>query len=265
MHEVFGKLRNLYKSRASSWIYRAFEALIFRLPFRRYHCVSVYTLNALRLLYGIPDHKLFLAYNGVDYDFRNAKNLTLSERESVITSFNLQNKRNLLYFGHTGISKGIDLLVDAIPEILALDDEIHLIFNFIPAQREKYIVDKINMMLAQLPTLHAKRVTLSYSLPKTTLRVLVAEVQGVIAPSLSEGFGSVHTETIALGTPLITTYLASLPEVVGGKVLFFSAGDKASLLQAIKDLKAERYTPKPEKKFSRDEQYAKIAEWYHTA
>lgn len=43
--------------------------------------MSVYTLNSLRLVYGISDKKLFLAYNGVDYDFW--KREKVSEEESL--------------------------------------------------------------------------------------------------------------------------------------------------------------------------------------
>lgn len=112
--------------------------------------------------------------------------------------------------------------MEAIPEILALDPEIQLIFNFIPAQRERLIKEKIQTFLSDLPALARGRVKIWNGLAKEELRALVANVQGVVAPSLSEGFGSVHTETLALGTPLITTQIASLPEVVGGKVLFFA-------------------------------------------
>jgi glycosyltransferase involved in cell wall biosynthesis len=36
----------------------------------------------------------------------------------------------------------------------------------------------------------------------------------IVAPSLSEGFGSVHTESVAMKKPLLTTHIASIPEVV---------------------------------------------------
>ena len=168
----------------------------------------------------------------------------------------------MLYFGHTGISKGIDTLVEAIPEILASDPEIQLIFNFIPAQRDKFIKEKIQTFLAGLSASARGRVKIWSGLPKEELRALVAHVQGVVAPSLSEGFGSVHTETLALGTPLITTQVASLPEVVGGKVLFFDAGKKASLCEAVLKLKSGDYQPLAEKRFSRDQQYQAILKWY---
>ena len=262
VHEIFWKLRNRYKSRKTARIYRFFEWLIFHLPFQSYHCVSVYTLNSLRLVYGIGDEKLFLAYNGVDYEFWDRGKVSQQESLAVQEKFWLKGKRNLLYFGHTGISKGIDTLVEAIPEILALDSEIQLIFNFIPAQRERLIKEKIQTFLADLPVLARGRVKIWNGLAKEELRALVANVQGVVAPSLSEGFGSVHTETLALGTPLITTQIASLPEVVGGNVLFFAPWSVIDLLAALKKLKTGDYQPLAERKFSRDEQYTALLKWY---
>lgn len=264
VHEIFGKLRNRYKSRTTARVYRSFERLIFHLPFTNYHCVSLYTLNSLRLVYGIPDEKLFLAYNGVDYAFRDRKQVSEQEFQAIRKKFGLENKRNLLYFGHTGISKGIDTLVEAIPEILASDEEIQLIFNFIPAQRDSFIKEKIQTFLTDLPRHARSRVKIRNGLPKTELRALLANVQAVIAPSLSEGFGSVHTETLAMQTPLLTTQIASLPEVVGWKAVFFAPGDKKSLCEAILKLKSGKVHSLPEKHFSRDTQYQAILKYYRS-
>jgi len=55
----------------------------------------------------------------------------------------------------------------------------------------------------------------------------------IIAPSLSEGFGSVHTESVAMKKPLLTTYIASIPEVVRGNVKFIAPASKREIIQAI--------------------------------
>lgn len=81
--------------------------------------------------------------------------------------------------------------------------------------KEKFLSKKkIQTLLSHLPKSARGKVKIRNGLPKEELRALVANVQVVVAPSLSEGFGSVHTETLAIGTPLITTRVASLPEVV---------------------------------------------------
>jgi glycogen synthase len=57
-------------------------------------------MNSLRLLYGIPDSKLRVVYNGVDYDFWNPDHV----HEQEIIDFKKDNAWNgrfvVLYFGH---------------------------------------------------------------------------------------------------------------------------------------------------------------------
>jgi glycosyltransferase involved in cell wall biosynthesis len=81
VHEIFAKLWYLYKGRMVGMVYRLFEWVIFQCPYARYHCVSRYTMNALRLVYGIPDRKLRMIYNGVDTSFRNPKQVGEAERK----------------------------------------------------------------------------------------------------------------------------------------------------------------------------------------
>lgn len=258
VHEIFGQLWKQYKPWRSSRIYQAFELLIFQLPYSIYHCVSLYTLNSLRIAYWIPDEKLRLVYNGVDHNFWDRSKVSTDEKNTIREKYQLWTYFSLLYFWHTGISKGIDTLLEAAPELLAQSEDLQLIFNFIPAQRDTEIKTRLFSLLEKLPPEAAKRVKVYNGLPKSELRALVSQVDGVIAPSLSEGFWSVHTETLALGTPLITTAISSLPEVTGGKTIMMRPWDKASLLSAVQKLKKAEYANLAEKFFDRERQYAEI-------
>lgn len=93
-----------------------------------------------------------------------------------------------MYYGHTGISKGIDYLVEAAEDLLSKYQDLQLIFNFIPAKRGVQVLENLNRILARLPEEMRDRVKVSYGLEKEQLRTLVTCVDGVIAPSLSEGF-----------------------------------------------------------------------------
>lgn len=258
VHEIFGQLWKQYKPWRSARIYQVFEWLIFQLPYSIYHCVSLYTLNSLRIAYWIPDEKLRLIYNGVDHNFWDKSKVSVAEKNTIREKYQLWTYFSLLYFWHAGISKGIDTLLEAVPELLAQSEDLQLIFNFIPAQRDTEIKTRLFSLLEKLPPEAAKRVKTYNGLPKSELRALVSQVDGVIAPSLSEGFWSVHTETLALGTPLITTAISSLPEVTGGKTIMMRPWDKASLLSAVQKLKKSEYANLPEKFFDREKQYAEI-------
>ena len=171
-------------------------------------------MNALRVSYGIPDEKLFVAYNGVDTKFRDIKKVSQKEKNQISDQFQLEQFWTLLYFGHSGVSKGIDFLIEMIPILIEKYPDLKIIFNIIPAQRDKIINKKIQNSIHRLDPKDQSRIQISHGLKKEELRALLANVDGVIAPSLSEGFGSVHTETLALQTPLITTRVSAIPEVV---------------------------------------------------
>ena len=258
VHEIFGQLWKQYKPWRSARVYQVFEWLIFQLPYSIYHCVSLYTLNSLRIAYWIADEKLRLIYNGVDHNFWDRTKVSADEKNTIREKYQLWTYFSLLYFWHTGISKGIDTLLEAVPELLTQSEDLQLIFNFIPAQRDTEIKARLFSLLEKLPPEAAKRVKTYNGLPKSELRALVSQVDGVIAPSLSEGFWSVHTETLALGTPLVTTAISSLPEVTGGKTIMMRPWDKASLLSAVQKLKKSEYESYPEKFFDWEKQYAEI-------
>lgn len=258
VHEIFGQLWKQYKPWRSARIYQVFEWLIFQLPYSIYHCVSLYTLNSLRIAYWIADEKLRLVYNWVDHNFWDRSKVLTDEKNIIREKYQLWTYFSLLYFWHTGISKGIDTLLEAVPELLAQSEDLQLIFNFIPAQRDTEIKTRLFSLLEKIPPEAAKRVKVYNGLSKSELRALVSQVDGVIAPSLSEGFWSVHTETLALGTPLITTAISSLPEVTGGKTIMMRPWDKASLLSAVQKLKESEYESHPEKFFDWEKQYAEI-------
>ena len=83
VHEIFGQLWKQYKPWRSARIYQVFEWLIFQLPYSIYHCVSLYTLNSLRIAYWIADEKLRLIYNGVDHNFWDRSKVSAAEKNTI--------------------------------------------------------------------------------------------------------------------------------------------------------------------------------------
>jgi glycosyltransferase involved in cell wall biosynthesis len=62
---------------------------------------------------------------------------------------------------------------------------------------------------------------------------LVKGARGVLFPSLYEGFGLPVLEAMALGTPVITSNVASLPEVSAGAAFLVDPTDVDALTKAI--------------------------------
>ena len=92
---------------------------------------------------------------------------------------------------------------------------------------------------------------------------MVASVDAVIAPSISEWFGSVHTEAVAMKKPLITTNVASIPEVVGNNALFIQPCCVKQIVEAVKDIQKIKFWESNIKKFNWDKTVEEIEKLYN--
>jgi len=249
VHEIFWRLRTRYKWRWRGRLYKLFERTIFWFSYDLYHCVSHYTMNSIRLVYGIPDKKIKMIYNGVDTNFRNPDEVSSFDGKSWRTECGWGNRFVVVYYGHAGKSKWLDYLVHALPQVVTVDPQLLFVFNLIDSKRTKHIKEKIRKYHLW------SSVQIFDGLEKNDLRTLVASSDMIVAPSLSEGFGSVHTESVAMKKPLLTTYIASIPEVVRGNVKFISPASKREIIQAILERDTRIQNPDytiPYKEFSRN-------------
>ncbi len=261
VHEVFGKLWLLYKGWFFWRIYLFLEKFLFFMPFDIYHCVSHYTMNCLRVMYGIPDHKLKVVHNGVDYSFWN-KNL-VDENEIIDRKkeYEWNGRFVVLYYGHAGKSKWLDSLIDCIPQMIKYDPTVLFVFNVIESKRKNKILHRLRFLEKFW---FARQIQIFQWVDKKDLRTMVSSCDVVVAPSLSEGFGSVHTETISMEKPLITTSVASLPEVLWWATIFVQPDSCKQILDAILLIKENQQDVEilPVKTFDRDLTVEKIEEIY---
>ncbi|MDR2541498.1 MAG: glycosyltransferase family 4 protein [Candidatus Peribacteria bacterium] len=91
---------------------------------------------------------------------------------------------------------------------------------------------------------------------------MIATADLLIAPSLAEGFGSVHSESCAMGKALLTTQVASIPEVVSGEAKLISPGSSEEIVQGIQEIRHKKLTPLPKKTFNRDKSIEKMEKLY---
>lgn len=89
-------------------------------------------------------------------------------------------------------------------------------------------------LLKSLVSLDAgKRIVWLGYLPRDMLAMLIAGARATVFPSLYEGFGLPVLESMALGTPVITSNTSSLPEVAGDAALLVDPYDVHSIARAI--------------------------------
>jgi glycosyltransferase involved in cell wall biosynthesis len=89
-------------------------------------------------------------------------------------------------------------------------------------------------LLKSLADLDARKriVWLGY-LPRDMLAMLIAGARATVFPSLYEGFGLPALESMTLGTPVITSNVSSLPEIVGEAGILVDPYDVRDITRAI--------------------------------
>ena len=255
VHEIFGKLWYRYKWILKWLIYKIFEKIIFMYKYDIYHCVSHNTEKELIHEYKINKSKVHVIHNWVDYDFWNPEKVKDYEIRSLRTRENRWDNFIFLYYWHAGKSKWIDYLVKALPELNKLEN-VKIVFNIIDSKRTNKIIKNIQKI-------KWKNIQIFNWMEKNDLRVFVAACDCVIAPSISEWFGSVHTESVAMWKILITTKTSAIPEVVSWKVRFIKPGSSTEIIDAAKDVIAGNYKKIPVKTFNWDETVEQLERLYN--
>jgi glycosyltransferase involved in cell wall biosynthesis len=131
-------------------------------------------------IYQIPLHKIEVVYNGIDTSLRNRRFHDTAWIEQFKRTHQLKHKRCLLYYGHSGASKGLDYLIQALPQLKKSIPDIHLIINLLPRKRDYKILELIsNLQLRSL-------ITLLHGVRQRDLLNLIYLAAATVVPSVSE-------------------------------------------------------------------------------
>lgn len=217
-HEVWSKLwfRLPFYSKWKLTGFYLFEWFILKLSFHKYIAVSEFTKNAL-IENGIAAEKIVKIYNGLDYE-------ALQEYRHQAPE-----KFTFCFFGRLGISKGIDLLLDATRKFTLRhpDSTLKLILPTYPASLFKKVLHLIKEFQLE------DKIILMHNLPRADLLKEVSGSSCVIIPSISEGFCFVAVESVAMGIPIISSGKGSLKEVVSGKFITLNSLGSDSICESL--------------------------------
>lgn len=202
-----------------SWIksiaHEILERLIYLLPYNRYICVSNATKNDLTKL-NIPNHKVEVIYNGLDYDFWDKAKVNNKDLKKKLGL-----EKNYVFFswGRPGPTKGFSYLIKAFKIISEKSPQALLLLMLGKIKMHEFRRIEIFNLVNQLGL--KERVKIIDSCSDEGLRNFICMVDCVIIPSTSEGFGYTTVESSALGTPVVVSSAGSIPEVVSGYHLIF--------------------------------------------
>ena len=236
-HEAWGKLwfQLPFMGLLSKTFHYLFEQFLLFLPFDRFIAVSQNTAKRL-LDEGVSAKRVITIYNGIDYkEFETEAKQPLETTEFTFT-----------YFGRLGVSKGLDLLLEAAALISKElpESRLQLIIPTVPLSFLNWVKNTIRgNNLADF-------VQLRHDLPFETLKKAIVTSNCVVIPSYSEGFCFAAVETGALGVPIVSSDRAALPEVISGRFVRMETLSTAALVDAMRKAYRGAWEERPLRRFA---------------
>lgn len=185
--------------------------------------VSSNTAKDVTQMLQLPSEKITVIPNGVDSYF---KPLPTADIADIRAQYEGSPKTFcLLNVGVTQQRKNITTVLRVLAQVSAqgLSARLWKVGDGFTAEQQDFIQAH---NLGQMIVLLGKP-------DRTTLLRLYNAADALIAPSLYEGFGLTIIEAMACGTPVITSNVSSLPEVVGDAAISVSPLDVEAITDAV--------------------------------
>lgn len=195
--------------------------------------VSQATRRDLQRLFGLPPEKIVVVYNALDARLQEPSSPEVVER--TLSRYSLGGPY-LLYAGNVKPHKNLPRLIEAFAlvkhELRAHSRYADLKLIIIGDELSKH--PELRRPVVKSRTQNDVRF-LGFVEPRE-LAVFYARAAAFVFPSLYEGFGLPPLEAMALGTPVVTSNLSALPEVLGDAALFVNPENVFEISRAIRQV-----------------------------
>ncbi len=197
----------------------------------RIFAVSNFTRNEIEKLFEIPSERIEVVYNAIDERFLHG-HATEADRDLIARRYQVTYPF-LLYAGRISPHKNVVRMIEAFS---ALKTEL---------ERDQTLPDLkliiIGDDLSGNPDLRRTVVRSGVQndvrflgfIPIEVLRIFYDEAKVFVFPSLYEGFGLPPLEAMAHGTPVVTSNVSSLPEVVGNAAVLVNPENVFEIMRAL--------------------------------
>ena len=209
---------------------RAYFSLISRLTKSADHIVTVSEASKKDIInfFGIPEDRITNTYQAVDIPAQYRDKPISDVKTDVTGLFGLNYKQYFLFFGAIEPKKNVGRMIEAYLASGVTDPLVILGKKAWKSEEELRLVEARNDRVLQLDYA-------SFPL----LVSLIRGAKAVLFPSLYEGFGLPALEAMLLGTPVLTSNTASMPEVVGDAALQVNPYDVRGMVEGIRALDSD--------------------------
>ena len=220
---------------------RYFYKLIRRHLDRADHIVTVseYSRQDIISLFGVPEHRISNSYQAVSIPAKLLNRPRDMLAAWVGNIFDLEWGEYFLFVGALEPKKNVARLIDA---YAASGSKKPLVIAGGAGWQNDLEMQRINdprfshFRIIENTISRFERVRRITYLPFEQLIALMQGARALLFPSVFEGFGLPVLEAMALGTPVMTSNVTSLPEVAGDAALLVDPNDTAAMARIIRDL-----------------------------
>jgi glycosyltransferase involved in cell wall biosynthesis len=197
----------------------------------RIFAVSNFTRNEIEKLFEIPLNHIEVVYNAIDERFLRG-HTTPADRELIAKRYQVTYPF-LLYAGRVSPHKNVVRMIEAFSALkAALEKD-----GAYPDLKLIIIGDDLsgNPDLRRTVVRSGVQNDVRFLgfIPIEVLRIFYDEAKIFVFPSLYEGFGLPPLEAMAHGTPVVTSNVSSLPEVVGNAAVLVNPENVFEIMRAL--------------------------------
>jgi len=196
------------------------------------HVITISEFNKKEIVreYRYPEEKITVVYPGISEIF---KGRTLATQGPT-----LRGKKYILFVGTRQPKKNLPRLIEAFGMVRKKFPDVELVVvgktwgQFSESKIAEYLKARPCLGKAWPYQMPAGIKFLGY-VPNEDLSELYAGAEALVLPSLYEGFGIPAAEAMSIGTLVVASNAASLPEVVGDAGILFAPLDIKDMAQKI--------------------------------
>lgn len=187
-------------------------------------------------LYGVPEDRVKVIYNGIDPDFYKP---TFDEK--ILEKWGVDPKKPfVLFVGRITRQKGISQLIQAIPQI---DPKAQVVLCA-GAPDTQELADECRHLIEEVQKTRDGVVWIQDVMPHEELRVLYSHATVFATPSLYEPFGIINLEAMSCGTPVVGSAVGGIPEII--------VDGETGFLVPLKPVSETNFEPADPKAFQTD-------------
>jgi glycogen(starch) synthase len=167
-------------------------------------CCSHYMVSHVQWAFGLPPDKIVMVPNGVNTEEYNRTDDP--DPRQFRRKFALPEEKIVLFVGRLVHEKGVHILVNAIPKVLAKTNAKFIIVG------NGYMKEQLSAVVKSMGLSH--KVLFTGFVDDKTLRGLQKCADVSVVPSLFEPFGIVALEAMAAKSPVVVSDSGGLSEIV---------------------------------------------------